>query len=346
MKKLLTICFVAAGVLLGILVAKFGWWDIIEPITGMATLALAGGAMFNSWLTGRKLEASVQQRRFEMTFLLRDGYQSGAKEFTKQNAEKAYAEWMQKRCDAEQKFVTGLMDTCTVTFPLGGKNVVQAPGVMLSGSLSPLYDKDRPDFEVVETLKSLAGFIARRLNQPRVYFSFNGVQYTVNTEEEMIRKHLGNLASGEVVYEEDDSHLSDHPSVVPLVGEILTQITSNNRQSIVDEVDLGREVGKNIRVQTTDEDEIIFARRPGRTGLTRFVKNRQSEPCSKVVVILIRQDSGEYVISTAFIGMKCPAEPWDEKWADENSVPFWNSQALVWGSEKIVPGTETTISPW
>ncbi len=238
------------------------------------------------------------------------------------------------------------MDTCTVTFPLSGKNVVQAPGVMLSGSLSPLYDRDRSDFEVVETLKNLAGFIAQRLNQPRVYFSFNGVQYTVNTEEEVTRKHLGNLASGEAVYEEDDSHLSDHPSVVPLAREVLAQVTSNNRPSIVDEIDLGREVGKNIRVSTTDKDEIIFARRPGRTGLTRFVKNRQPESCSKVVVILNRQKSGEYIISTAFIGTRCPAEPWDEKWADENSVPFWNSQALVWGSEEIVLGTETSVSPW
>ncbi len=159
-------------------------------------------------------------------------------------------------------------------------------------------------------------------------------------------KQIGKLKSGEVVWEPDGSHLRDHPTVLPLIDEVLGRIDSHDRDVIVEEVDLGRVVGKNIRVKTTGADEIVYARRPGRAGHTRFVKNRAPEPCSSVVVILDRLETGDYVIITAFIGSRCPAEPWDEKWADETSLPYWRNHALVWGEVEVIEGTETTECPW
>jgi hypothetical protein len=181
-----------------------------------------------------------------------------------------------------------------------------------------------------------------------MYFSFNGVQYTVSTEEEMRegREQVGTLASGEVVFEKEGSHLKDHPTVYPLVGEALGKISSDDRTTIVEEVDLGRIVGENICVETTDADEIVYARRSGREGVTRFVKNREPEPSSKVVVIVNKCADNAYCVATAFIGGRSPAEPWDTEWADENSVPFWNTHALVWGEAEVVPGTETSECPW
>lgn len=178
-KVILTAITVAFCIALRFLVNWLGWWNWLEPIVDGIEFGLIAMNTWCLWRAHRRLEGRVKQRRFEMTFLLREGYEAGAPEHSIADVDRAYALWMQARCDADKKFVTALTDTCTFTFPLGGKRVVQAPGVMLTGSLSPLYDKNRSRAEVVETLTDLARHIMRELNQPRMYFSFDGVQYTV-----------------------------------------------------------------------------------------------------------------------------------------------------------------------
>ncbi len=157
---------------------------------------------------------------------------------------------------------------------------------------------------------------------------------------------LGTLFSGEMVKDRPDSHL--HPEVFEILGEIFLKVDSQNRPFICEEIEMGRIVGLTSCVQTSNEDEIVFAQRPRRNGLTRFVKNRQSVPCSKVVVILKKIDDEEYgyVLITSFVGAMAEVEPWDER-ATQKSIDFWNNNALVMdGSNEIMPGTETYICPW
>jgi len=153
------------------------------------------------------------------------------------------------------------------------------------------------------------------------------------------------LKSGEVVVDRFHSHL--HRGVAPLLPEALARIESNGRDFLVEEVDFGRPIGETICVPTGPGDEIVFAKRPKRFGLTRFVKNRKPEPSSSVTVVLkvTGEDRGAYVLLSAFIGGKPEPEPWDKN-ATEKSVAFWVSHALVWGCEPVVPGTETTVCPW
>ena len=159
---------------------------------------------------------------------------------------------------------------------------------------------------------------------------------------------LGKLVSGEIVVDRKDSHISDHPTVFPLLGETLSEIHSGGRESFCEEVRFGHIIGETICVTTSSGDEIIFAQRPNRRGLTRFVKNRQPEATSSVVACFMTNDGmgGAYLLTTAFVGSRAPAEPWDKEWADEKSVQFWNSHALIWGHGEIVEGTETTKCPW
>lgn len=152
------------------------------------------------------------------------------------------------------------------------------------------------------------------------------------------------LASGEAVYDRHNSHV--HGEMLSLLPEALAKVDANGRKFFIYEQDFGRVVGETVCVPTTDTDEIVWAKRPKRFGHSRFVKNRSPEPCSKVVVIL-KQDDYEsyYVLITAFVGHRPEPEPWDRN-ATANSRVFWNSHALVWGSEPIVPGTETSVCPW
>lgn len=154
------------------------------------------------------------------------------------------------------------------------------------------------------------------------------------------------LGSGEVVVDRPNSHLAGHGTVLPFVGEALLQTRSGGRRFIAEEVDFGEAIGQTICVETREGDNIIFARRPNRAGLTRFVKNRQPESCATVVVCLKQAREGGYVLLTAYIGRRTPAEPWDKEWATAESVPFWNTHALIWGHEQTIPGTETKVCPW
>lgn len=164
----------------------------------------------------------------------------------------------------------------------------------------------------------------------------------------MVICHLG---SGEPVVNRYRSHI--HGEIMHFVVATLIEIKSQGRDFLIEEVDFGSPIGETICVPTGPGDEIVYAQRPGRRGLTRFVKNRKPDPCSSVIIILKTADGepGTYVLVAAFIGRKPEPEPWD--WnairtpeQSERAVVFWSSHALIWGSEQVLPGTETNRCPW
>jgi len=157
---------------------------------------------------------------------------------------------------------------------------------------------------------------------------------------------IGRLVSGELVVDRKDSHVASHTSVMPLLADTLSQISSEGREVFCEEVEFGRVVGETICVHTQPGDNIVFAQRPNRLGLTRFVKDRDPEPTSKVTACFKRTYGGAYILMTAFVGGRAPSEPWDTKFADDTSREFWSTHALVWGREKMIPGTETNECPW
>lgn len=152
------------------------------------------------------------------------------------------------------------------------------------------------------------------------------------------------LKSGEQVVDRYRSHL--HDGVVALLPVALGQIESQGREFFSTQVDFGRVIGKTICVETGPNDEIVFAQRRGRAGLSRFILNRHPTSTSSLVIILKKaEDDNLYVIVTAFTGALPEPEPWDRN-ATERSREFWSTHALVWGVEKIVPGTLTRECPW
>lgn len=154
-------------------------------------------------------------------------------------------------------------------------------------------------------------------------------------------KILGRLGSGQQVVDRHASHI--HSDVSVLLVVVFRKIHLSKEFDVV-QVDFDRFVGNTTCVATTENDDVIFAQRPNRSGLTRFVKNREPAPCRSVTVILKKAREG-YVLISAFIGGKPEPEPCDSN-ATERSVLFWSSHALIWGSEEILLGTETEICPW
>jgi hypothetical protein len=156
---------------------------------------------------------------------------------------------------------------------------------------------------------------------------------------------MGRLASGQRVIDRYNSHL--HPQVLELLPKAFRKIRLTGEQFQVVQVDFDRIVGETTCVVTGTGDLIVYAQRPKRFGLSRFVKDRQPQESRSIVVILKKADDvpSTYVLITAFVGVKPEPEPWDRN-KTEQSVAFWSSHALVWDSEPVVPGTETPFCPW
>jgi hypothetical protein len=171
--------------------------------------------------------------------------------------------------------------------------------------------------------------------------------------EKMPQKLLGSLGSGEQVFDRVDSHLSSHPVPSSVLSSALARILSGGRASIREEVQFSFTVGNSGCVETNANDKICYAVRRHGNGASRFVIDRNPQPCSSVTVKLGRSlgDSdvriGDYILRTAYIGKLTPPEPWskDAARAPEESLAFWNSHAIIWGSQPVV-SEPTPICAW
>lgn len=157
-------------------------------------------------------------------------------------------------------------------------------------------------------------------------------------------RNIGKTADGAVVFNRPKSHM--HDEVNQIIVEALSRVHTLGRPFIEVEVDFGKVIGTSICVETSEHDCIVFAQRPNRNGLSRFVLDREPVPSTKAMIVLKKADDlGGYILITAFIGSKSEVEPWDLR-ANKESLKFWHSHALVWGTEPIIKGTATTEYPW
>lgn len=157
---------------------------------------------------------------------------------------------------------------------------------------------------------------------------------------EVEKKQLGTLMSGEMVFDRPRSHLHTNDALDKHLPLALAKIDARGQEFFCETVDFGTEIGFANCVEVTIEDEIVYAQRLGRRGPSRFVKNRVPLATSKLTVILKKIETG-YITVTAFLGPKNEPEPWDP-FATENSAKFWETHAVVWGTEIVLPDTETT----
>lgn len=78
----------------------------------------------------------------------------------------------------------------------------------------------------------------------------------------------------------------ENPNLLALAKEVVEQseVLGSN---VGLQCDLGRVVGQTSCIETTAEDEIVYAKRLQRDSYSRFVKNRQLEDTSIVSVVQI-----------------------------------------------------------
>jgi hypothetical protein len=143
------------------------------------------------------------------------------------------------------------------------------------------------------------------------------------------------------------THFEDTPNLRALVEEAIPRIDLSGESMGVD-VDMGRDVGVSYMVSTDATDEIVYARRPHRDTTMRFTMSRPPEPSSRVSLVLIRRgeaDDAAYDIRSAWVGPITPAYP-GTPYETPDSKRFWETHALVWGTQEIEPDSVTTVRPW
>lgn len=151
-----------------------------------------------------------------------------------------------------------------------------------------------------------------------------------------------------VMYDPIGSHASTHfrdtPQIVPFVKKIIEQ-TDVIEPEMGFNTDTGVLLGNSELVETDETDEIIYAIRKNRDTYMRFTKSRKSVPDSTITIVLRDVKDGNCNLYSAWLGPITPPTP-DSPRENENSLPFWTSHALVWGTQEIIPGTEVSDELW
>ena len=118
------------------------------------------------------------------------------------------------------------------------------------------------------------------------------------------------------------------------------------------EVALDEPIGYCTLVDTTDEDEIVYAKRLERELYTRFVKDREPSLIAHVVVILKKDEEVEdsYRLITMYPGRRSEKEPEDIKIESKEelirSLNFWSKKALIYNEDIIEEGSQKDYCPY
>lgn len=148
----------------------------------------------------------------------------------------------------------------------------------------------------------------------------------------------GVTANGVSVFNATEIGGHCHADVAPFVGEAIEKIELDSNTTFARfAVKMGKVVGVNHLIATTESDIIKYARRGNRAGETRFVLNRAAEPTEVLnLVLCVATEApfeGKWVLVTAFAGEQGEREPWDVSLKTEEAkaraAAFWATHALV-----------------
>jgi len=200
------------------------------------------------------------------------------------------------------------------------------------------------------------GFVKSEITSKDYYFRYDSSQSKFCINDNVVfllyQTQSNETASALRIFYTNDSGIKFYPRVnqnhihlllEKYLPDIIRNIKDNEHDILEIEHEYPYNIGKSSCVKTDENDSIIYAVRKGRTGHTRFVKNKNAEDCNTVFAVFKRTTIG-YLILTVFVGKKAGREPWD-KFATYEDIKFWDNHALIFEHKEIIPGTETKKCP-
>jgi hypothetical protein len=139
-------------------------------------------------------------------------------------------------------------------------------------------------------------------------------------------------------------HIARHPHLLGLVKEVVERLTATGPM-VSAEYDMGREIGYNFVVETTDKDTILYACLLHDDIYTRFVKNGKPTRTSYLTIVLQREGDDGYLLRDTWIGRTNPPRPGSPN-ETAKSKPYWANHAYVFDNQPIQSRTITRECPY
>jgi hypothetical protein len=139
-------------------------------------------------------------------------------------------------------------------------------------------------------------------------------------------------------------HIANHPYLLGLAKEVIQKIPAKGPEVKVT-YDMGRNIGYDFVVDTTDKDTVMYAQLLRESVYTRFVKNGQPLATHHLTVILRRTDDGVYELHDVWAGHISPPRPGSTSETPE-SKPYWQTHAFILAAQPLQLKTVTKVCPY
>ena len=163
-------------------------------------------------------------------------------------------------------------------------------------------------------------------------------------------KHLvGHTSNGvpvhvDLIGSQAAKRIAQQPRLLALAKEMLEQITVQDAEIYI-EHNMGRLIGYNFIVKTTDKDTILYARLLRDDIYTRFVRNGKPLSTHFLTARLKRDDNNSYELSDIWVGRINPPRPGSTDETSE-SKSYWSNHALILDNQPIQLQTVTKECPY
>lgn len=141
------------------------------------------------------------------------------------------------------------------------------------------------------------------------------------------------------------SYIAQQPHILTLVTEVVRHATLVEA-SINLEQDMGRTIGYDYVVETTDASAVFYAQLVREDIYTRFVKKCEPLPTRHLTISLsYDQADKSYQLSSVWLGRKRPLRPGSAQQTAKSYV-YWGKHAFVFENQPLQLRTLTKTCPY
>jgi hypothetical protein len=140
------------------------------------------------------------------------------------------------------------------------------------------------------------------------------------------------------------TQIARQPYLLNLLKELIGRTVITGKELQFDQ-DMGRPVGHESIVETSDGDAIIYAQKLKDPTYTRFVKNGKPETTQHITLVLRKDTDDEYELVDTWIGRLSPPRP-GSKYENAESKPYWETHAYVLDGEPVQSKSITKVQPY
>jgi hypothetical protein len=150
----------------------------------------------------------------------------------------------------------------------------------------------------------------------------------------------------DLIYSQAATHLAQQPYLLGLVKEALRRLIVDGPKYSI-EYDMGRTIGYDFVVKTSETDIVLYAQLIKDDTYTRFVKHGKPLSTQYLTIILHqdKQNEHEYELHDIWVGHMHPPRPGSAN-ETAKSISYWSNHAFVLDSQSLQSRTITKTCPY